>query len=320
MEIPFLGGAYEGRSKSINAQWSVNMFPVFDEQDAKTIIAMYGTPGTELFCETGTVAIVRCMHVMGDYLYAVVGPDVYEIDSDGVATDLGAITTSTGFVSMADNGTQLLIVDSTAYGHIVTVGLLSNITDTDYPVAVSCVFFDGFFIVNVKDTGKIQISKLYDGLIWDALDYATAEAAPDNLVGVGTTRQNVWLFGEESVEIWYNSGNADFPFQRVPGGVIDLGCAAVATITEIEGVLHWLSNKKTVVCNVGYTFKVVSVPGIEYQISTYSVNLLEDAIGWAYFLEGRVFYVVNFPSEDKTWVLELKSGHWHEWRSLVEGI
>lgn len=315
IEIPFLGGAYEGRSKSINAQQSINLFPVFDQNEGKTPIAMYGTPGTTAFSAPATAAIVRGMHVMGSYLYAVVGADVFEIDTAGVATDLGAITTSTGHVGMANNGTQLLIVDGTAYGHIVTTGALADITDGDYPIATDCVFFDGYFIVSVKDTGKIQICKLYDGTTWDALDFATAEASPDALVGIGTTRQNIWLFGEYSIEVYYNAGDPDFPFQRVPGAIIDLGCESATSIAEIEGVLYWLSNKKTVVRGEGYGFKVASVPGIEYQISTYTTT--DDAVGYTYTLEGRTFYVLNFATEDKTWVLDVKSGQWHEWQSLI---
>jgi len=49
MEIPFIGGAYEQRSLSINAQRSINCFPVVDKQDAKTVVAMYGTPGLKYF-------------------------------------------------------------------------------------------------------------------------------------------------------------------------------------------------------------------------------------------------------------------------------
>ena len=315
IEIPFLGGAYEGRSKSLNAQQSVNLFPVSDQQEAKTTLAMYGTPGTVEFTDTGTGAIVRGMHIMGDFLYAVVGADVYEITTAGVATKLGAITTSTGHVGMANNGTQLLIVDGTAYGHIVTTGALADITDADYPVATGCVFFDGYFIVSVKDTGRIQICKLYDGTTWDALDFATAEASPDALVGIGTTRQNIWLFGEYSIEVYYNAGDPDFPFQRVPGSILVIGCESATSVTEIEGVIYWLSNKKTVVRGEGYGFQTVSPPGIDYQLSTYSTT--DDAVGYTYALEGRTFYVLNFVTEDKTWVLDIKSGQWHEWQSYL---
>ncbi len=315
MEIPFLGGAYEGRSKSINAQQSINLFPVLDQQEGKTVIAMYNTPGLVEFCDTGEAAVVRGMHVMGDSLYAVVGSAVHMIDSDGNSIDLGDITTSTGHVGMASNGTQLLIVDGTTNGHIVSEDSLSDITAEGFPKATDCIFFDGYFIVTVYGSGKIQISGLYNGMSWDPLDFATAEASPDGLVGINSTHQNIWLFGETTVEIYYNSGNPDFPFERVPGAILDVGCASVTSVAEIKGVLHWLTNKKMVVRSTGHSFETVSPPSINYQISTYTD--VTDSVGYVYSLEGRTFYVLSFPTGGRTWVYDADTHFWHEWSSIV---
>jgi hypothetical protein len=315
MEFPFVGGSYEGRSKELNAQQSINLFPVIDNQNAKNIIAMYGTPGMADFSSPATTAIVRAMHVMGSYLYAVVGAVVYEIASNGTASSLGSITTSTGYVGMADNGTQMLIVDGTAYGHIVTTGNLADISDGDFPAATNCVFFDGYFVVSVADTGKIQICTLYDGTAWDAADYAVAEAFPDDLVTIIATQSNIWLLGKLSGEIYYNSGNVDFPLARVPGAVVNIGCSAIGSAVLINEKVYWLTNKSTVVRSLGYGFETVSLPGINYQLSTYTT--VSDAIGFTYILEGRSFYVLTFPTENKTWVLDIESGQWHEWQSLT---
>lgn len=314
MEIPFVGGAYEGRSKELNAQQSINLFSVIDNQEAKNIIAMYGTPGMAAFSTTATTAAVRGMHKLGTLLYAVVGAVVYEITSAGVATSLGSITTSTGFVSMADNGVHILLVDGTAYGHLITSGTLTDISDGDFVAATSCAFFDGYFIVTKSATGRINISGLYDGAAWDALDYATAESSPDNLVRVITTKSNIWLLGVTSTEVYYNSGNADFPFARVPGAVVSIGCAAVASAARVEDAVYWLSDKKTVVRTLGYNYETVSTPGIDYQLSGYTT--ISDAIGFSYTLEGRSFYALTFPTHDKTWVLDHGTGFWHEWQSL----
>jgi len=316
IELPFLGSAYEGRSKSLNAQQSINLFPVLDRnEESKSVVAMYNTPGLVEFSDTGTSAIVRSIHVMRDKLYAVVGNTVYEVTTEGVATSLGVITTSTGHVGMATNGTQLLIVDGTDSGHLVVGGVLVDIADTDFPAATDCIFFDGYFVVTVLNTGKIQISKLYDGLSWDPLDFATAEASPDNLVGIGSTQQNIWLFGDHTIEIYYNSGNVDFPFQRVPGGIIDIGCLSLTSLSQIEGVLYWLTDERTVVKSNGYGFEVISTTGINYQISTY--DTVDDAVGYTYTSEGFIFYVLDFPTENKTWVCNAKTFMWHEWSSVI---
>ena len=314
MQLPFVGGAYEGRSKELNAQQSINLFPVIDNQEAKNIIAMYGTPGMADFSAPATTAAVRAMYKFGSLLYAVVGAVVYEIASNGTATALGSITTSTGFVSMADNGVHILVVDGTAYGHLITAATLTDIVDADFPSSTSCAFFDGYFITTKTSTGRIYVSGLYNGATWDALDYATAEASPDNLVRVITTKSNIWLLGVSSSEVYYNSGNVDFPFARVPGAVASIGCGAVASAALVEEKIYWLSDKKTVVRNTGYNYETISTPGIDYQLSTYTT--VSDAIGFSYMLEGRSFYVLSFPTMNKTWVFDQGSGFWHEWQSL----
>jgi len=314
VEIPFLGSSYEGRSKSINAQQSINLFPVYDKE-GKTVIGMYGTPGLLEFCATGK-SVVRRIHIMGDFMYAVVDNTVYRITSAGVATSLGTITTSVGHVSMADNGAQILIVDGTTSGYIVTegsAGTMTKIADADFIAATTCVFFDSFFVVSEAGTGRIWISAAYDGTKWDALDFATAEAVPDELVGIGTTRQNLWLFGGLSTEVYYNSGDPDFPFQRAPGVTLYIGCGSIGSITEIDGRIYWLTNKGTIARNNGYQYEIVSPPAINYQMSGYTRN---NATAFTYTLEGRNFYVINFPTDLKTWVMDLESGQWHEWQSI----
>lgn len=315
MKIPFIGSVAKGVSAFVNAQETINMYVAVDPSSEKAKHYLRNTPGLVEFCDTSNTAAVRGMHVFDDLLYAVVGNTVYEITTAGVASSLGILTTSSGHISMADNGTQLIIVDGTNNGHIVTASTLSDITDGDFPAATSVVFHDGYFIVSEAASGRIWVSKLYDGTSWNGLDFATAEANSDDLVGLGTTQQNIWLLGAQSVEIYYASGNPDFPFDRVPGAIIDLGCASIASIVEIQGHIYWLSDKGTIVRNEGYSYQKISNEFIEYQMSTYSV--VSDATSYTYTLEGITFYVITFPTADKTWVINLSTGMWHEWESEV---
>ncbi len=318
MEIPFLGGAYEGKSKSINAQQSINMFPVYDQNEAKVVRAMYGTPGTVEFSdpEYGNYE-VRAMTVMGSELFIVVREKIYKVSTAGTVSYLSSgkdLSTTSGHVGIASNGTQVLIVDGSVTGRIVTTSTVTSIgAADDFPVAVDCAFFDGYFLVIEKDTGRFQISTLYNGLLWDALEYAHAESAPDDLVGIGVTKKNVWLLGYTSVEVYYDSGNADFPFERVPGAVNAVGCGAVGSIIEIKDRVYWFTDSGKVVRSSGYQFEPISTPTLDYQFSTYGTT--SDAIGFMYTLEGRFFYALNFPTAGKTWVVDTDTGDWHEWKT-----
>ena len=322
MEIPFIGGAYTGYSRNINAQRCVNLFPVIDQQDAKSVLALYGTPGLVEFIDTSKI-IVRGMHEFitdvgaygfGRVLYYVADNTVYSVTYDGnIISTLGTITTNSGNVFMADNGTEVIIVDGTPNGYLITGGVLSAITDTDFPVATTVTYQDGYFIVTANDL--IYISGLYDGTSWNALDFASAEANPDSATRVISNSKDLWIFGTSSVEIFYNSGAADFPFVRIPGAVIELGLDALASAVKINGIIYWLSAERKIVRGQGYQYAIVSTPQIDYQISTYSKT--DDAIGFTYQLLGHIFYVITFPTADKTWVYDVTTSFWHEWSSFI---
>ena len=134
------------------------------------------------------------------------------------------------------------------------------------------------------------------------------------MVAVSSTKQNVWLLGTRTFEVYYNSGNTDFAFARVPGAVANIGCSAAGSPALVKERIYWLTDKGTVVRSLGYSFETVSKRGIEYQISTYGT--ISDAKGFYYTLEGRYFYVLTFPTEGKTWVLDVDTLFWHEWQSL----
>jgi len=313
IQIPFLGGSYEGRSKKINAQQSINLFPVFDNREPKTAIAMYGTPGLIKVLDT-SYSKVRMLNFTRNDLFYVTGVELGKFSEDFTKTPLGTLLSSTGKISTADNGIQLLVIDGGGNGYIATTDSLTAITDPSFPSASHCVFSHGYFVVSEVDSGRFYTSKLYDGFTWDALDYATAETASDNLVGLGSTQKNLWLLGTRTVEIYHVSSNPDFPFDRVQGGSLDVGCGAIGSVVEVEGVLYWLTNKNFLARSSGYGFEHISPSSIDYQFNSYST--ISDANAYTYTLEGRTFYVISFPTAEATWVLDIGSNQWHQWSSL----
>ncbi len=316
MNIPFIGGAYTDWSPNLNAQTCINLFPVIDNKEAKNVLALYGTPGLEaiVYFVSRLGYPIRGMYSLGDYLYVVTINSVWRFASDWSYTYLGALTTYSNNMSMADNGLQIMMVDGVT-GYIITVatGALSTITDPDFPVSTSVTFQDGYFIVTEKDTGYFYISALYDGTSWDSTDKANAEGRSDTNRTIISNTHDLWIFGKRSIEVYYNSGNADFPFERIQGALIDVGCGAASSAIKIGGRLYWLTDQKRVARSQGYQYEFISTPHIDYQFSKYST--IEDAIAYTYTYIGHQFYVLSFPSEDKTWVYDLTTDYWHEWKS-----
>jgi hypothetical protein len=258
---------------------------------------------------------LRCFAAFNDNLYIVIGSYVFQIESDGTITNLGALETGTGEVFMAYNGVEILIVDGSSFGHYIAAGALEDVSIlSDYPEATSCTFMDGYFIVTKKDTGQICISGLYDVNSWDALDYATAEGAPDEAIRVFSTNHNLWVFGSETTEIFYNSGNADFPFTRINGGLIEDGLGAIESVCLINSQFYWMNSRREIVRNVGYQREKISTIHIDTELQGYAT--VSDARGWEYRLDGHIFYVITFPTADKTWVFDVTTEFWHEWSSF----
>lgn len=312
MRIPFLGGSGHARSVSVNATRTVNLYAEMDAE-GKNQIALYGTPGLTRFAETITAA-GRGLYSASGRLFAVVGVSLYEIASDGTATVRGGLATASGAVSMADNGLHLVIVDG-AHGYRLTLAdnTFSQIADADWPAADRIAFQDGYFLLNDSGTGRFFVTSLY-GTEVDALDFATAEGAPDPLVSLICDHRELWLFGETSTEVWYNTGGADFPFARLDGAFIETGCAAAQSVAKMDNAVFWLSADKRgqghVMRAQGYQPQIISTRAVEYAIQGYAD--ISDAVAYTYQQEGHAFYVLNFPTGNATWVYDAATNLWHE--------
>jgi hypothetical protein len=313
MEISFAGGAYETFSKNLNAQQCVNWFTHVDQEGGVSKLSLRGTPGLKDLVDTGSEVEVRGEHKFNNYAYAVVGNQVYRISKDGVKTlCTGNLLTSVNTVSMAAIATQLMIVDGT-FGYIVTGTTITRITDDGfvlYPTTVTSQ--DGYFLVTSQASGRVYISDLNNGLSWDDTVYFNAEGSPDNTLAVFSDHRDVYTFGEETFEVWYNSG-ATVPFDRRPGSSQEVGIGAKHSIAQLDNTLFFLTNKYQAVRLEGNNPKAVSTRSIEYQISKYDRK--SDAIGMGITIEGNAFYVLTFPDADKTWCYNAATGFWNELKS-----
>lgn len=312
MRIPFLGGSGKKRSVTVNASRTVNLYPVVDPE-SKSPVALYGTPGLTRLADT-TAGDGRGIYEASGRLFVVVGATFYEIDANGTATNRGTLESTSGAVSMADNGLHVVCVDgSNGYKFTLATNAFETIADVDFPGASRISFVDGYFLLNEPNTGRFWITSLYGSDV-DALDFATAEGAPDNLVSLIVDHREVWLFGDESTEVWYNAGGSDFPFTRLDGAYIETGCAAAQSVAKMDNAVFWLSQDKRgrghVMRAQGYQPQIISTRAVEHAIHGYET--VSDARAYTYQQEGHAFYVLTFPTADKTWVYDASQNEWHE--------
>jgi hypothetical protein len=122
------------------------------------------------------------------------------------------------------------------------------------------------------------------------------------------------VFGTDSVEVWYDSGAADFPLTRIQGAFNEIGCVAAFSIAKLDNGLFWLGTdargQGIVYRANGYTGVRVSTHAIEYAIAQY--GNISDAIAYTYQQEGHAFYVLTFPTGNATWVYDVSTQVWHE--------
>jgi len=315
MKIPFATTSYQARSLPLSAQQLVNLYTEAAPGDARSPVALFGTPGLVSFGTVGSGPI-RLLHTMADVLYCVSRDQLYRVSSTGTGTLIGTLAGAplTDYpLQAADNGRQLVIVNTgtgRASVYNAETSTLSAINDVDFPRASSVSYVDGYHVFTRPNTGQWFISALEEASSYDALDFATAETYPDNLVRVFVDHREVWLFGTKSTEIWTNTGAADFPFQRISGTVLERGCAAAGSVAKLDNSLFWLADDGIVYRASGYTPQRVSTHAIEFALDGY--ENLADAQAFTYSQEGHGFYVLSFPTDNHTWVYDVSTGMWHE--------
>ncbi len=309
MRIPLLGGHSKRGSLNQDSQTLINLFLEMDSAEKEANIAAHLVPGKVAFSTVGNGPIhglARLSNTKGDFVIAVSGAEVFAVRSDGTSVSMGLITPpSVDSVVMASN--QKVCVICSGEGGWYTDGVtMLQITDDAFYGATSITFLDNFICLIKPDSQAFYISALYDASSYDGLDIALAESNVDNLVSIIADHQELWLFGEQSTEVWYNSGAADFPFARREGALMEVGCAAKHSAVKADNSIFWLGQSphgKGVVYRADqYSPRIISNRGIEYAISR--LTRTDDARAYAYQHSGHTFYVLTFPTDGATFVYD----------------
>jgi hypothetical protein len=322
-EVSLFGIGQYGKSHNVTSQHRLNCYIEVQPGDDRSKVAIYGTPGLDLFTSFGDTPI-RGLYQRTDFLYVVHRGTFYEVNNAGVKTVRGVIGTTSGRVYMADNGTQLMLTDGTLTGGYIynfVTNVFTQITDIDYPGAATVAWQDGYFIVNPPDSQRFYVSALNDGLSWDGLDFASAESNPDYIIAVACDNSNLNLFGPISTEFDTNGGAVDFPFERISGGATEWGCAAVNSIVKYDNTLAFLAKNRmgqVIVARMnGYLPQRISTPELEYVINNYAA--VSDASAFSYMLGGHPMLQINFPTGDASWLYDGLSNCWSQVQSYGIG-
>lgn len=321
MLIPFVGEAYKVQSINLNCQTCINLYPVIDQKGGKEPKALYRTPGLTLFSDDSTHFSTRGLFESNDSLYAVMDDYFYRVDTAGNKTELGRLLTSIGLVDFEANGLQIMIVDGTnQYVYTLLTNQFQTNPSENFPHSVVCAYQDGYGILPKPQSVDWYITDLFDFSIIQALQFTPANTSEDYIVTTVSRSQEVWILKTNSAEVYYDTGNFDFVFERRQTLIFRYGCAAPYSLVRIDNnKLVWLGrneHSQIVVVEVeGYEARVISSEGVNFAFDTYTT--IHDALAFAYESQGHLFYVLTFPTEDRTWVYDFNTEMWHERRSQI---
>jgi hypothetical protein len=158
--------------------------------------------------------------------------------------------------------------------------------------------------------------------VFDPLTFSSVDGSPDGVVAINVDHRQLWVFGTDSTEVWYNAGLANFPLSPIQGAFNEIGCVATFSIAKLDNTLFWLGTdargQGIVYRANGYGAARVSTHAIEYAIAQY--GNLANALAYTYQQEGHSFYVLTFPSANATWVYDVATQAWHERAGWDNGV
>ena len=311
MKVPLFGLGISAKSQNVTAQKRVNMYYEVSKQEDKSKVTAYGTAGTTLLAYFGDTPC-RMLYEFGDFWYAVHRGTFWQVNNAGVKVSKGTIGTTTGRISVADNGTQIMFVDgSKGYIYNTLTDVFSEIVDVDFPLNPTYVtFLSRVFVASFNNTGRFYISDIDNGLAWNALDFANAESSPDYLIAPFNNNGQLVLFGQKTVEFWGVTGASDFPFGNIQGSAVEYGLAARFTVTKFGQGLMFLARNTAGEAKVMYLqgYQLQDVTGHEFANVLNSYSNLAASTAFYYEQDGHPFYELNVGGF--TWLYDGSTKCW----------
>lgn len=315
MRTGLAGASSQQRSKPFNDERSVNLFPVVD-QNGKDGVAMYSRPGNSLITTAGVGPGRGCYTASNGRSFFVSALKLYELNANMTVTERGTLNSSPYLITMDENGNQLAICDGQSlYIFTYATNAFQRVVSANLPSAATVTFLGGYFIVNRSFTsGIFQISALYDGLTWGALDFASAESSPDSLLCVKNVNGQLALVGAKSTEFYSNTGSARFPFTRVNGASISTGTLSAYSVLSLDNSMFLVGRDDNGIGIVyrmqGFNPRRISTEAIELRIQ--SASLPDSFRSWSYQEDGHTFFVLTGGGMETTLVYDLATNIWHE--------
>ena len=334
MKVQLFGVGTKSTSPAITAQKRINCYVEHRHEQDKTSLALVGRPGLDLFVSSSVLGInpSRGMWAVNTLaaplLFTVHSGTLYSVNNAGATNIIGSIASTSGDVSMADDGKYLVLVDGSKgyWYNMQTPGALTLITDGNFTTSPKTVTWqDNYFIVNAGSSRQFQLSQIspsVDPAVWPAIQIGFAQSSPGTLTAVQADHSILNIFGDVYSEFWQDNGTPDMPYGQVPGSAAEFGLASAFSLSKFDNSLTGLFKNKMGAVNVsrlqGFALRKLSDSDMDQILSQYAASDIGQAVGCAFMIGGHPIYLLNVDGTD-TWAYDGLSNVWSEWQSTTGG-
>lgn len=288
-------------------------------EEGKVRFPIYSMPGLDTWVSLSGYGIVRAAIVVGNALYCVAGQKALKIATTGAVTQLGTVG--------GPDLDKLVTMDCNRVGEIgIVVDGFYYVIDTDssdsftsvttnvLPNVIAFCVHDGYGVL-LTDEGTFQLTGVDNATVVSALNSAAASADRDGGNMVAVRNRDLVLFGPNSIELWYNTGDT-FPYGRSSSAVgEDAGCLAPGSVRVFAQTLAYIATDKTVRALDGNTPTRISTHAVERSIESDPNPELITSHAWTY--EGHTRYQIN--GTNWAWVYDATLQRWFEAESYGLG-
>lgn len=320
MRVQLFGIGEKGKSPAITAQKRINCYCETRTDGDRTSLALIGSPGLTPFCTTIGANPSRGMWAVDTIatplLFSVHGNTLYSINNAGTTSVIGTIGTTSGDVSMVDDGTNLLLVDGFKgyYYNVLAPAGLNQIVSGNFPTnPVTVTWQDTYFIVNDGLTNQFNLSANGDPTTWPAIQINFTGTAPGAVQALIADHSILNIFGPKASEFWQDTG-LENPYSPIPGSAQEYGLASPFSLCKYDNSLAGLFTNHMGEVNVsrlsGFRLQALSSMEIDFLLNQYTT--VGDCKAFGYMLGGHPMLYMTFPSAQKSWEFDQASNAWAE--------
>lgn len=299
----------------------VNMYPEPVSQQARSPLLLWNVPGMQSFMDeeaygASSSPLILASTTLG--LYAVrhntTSLDIFSFTEAGSATfestvGVGALADTfptahenTGYLAITYNGgywAYELGSSDAFFGGLVTGGAFSSVGTVAY--------LNGYTVLSERNGRRVEWTDLADPTSRAPLNVKVKEGRSDNVVRVMASQGRLYVMGERSFEVWYNTGQAGpAAFERVPGAVFDVGLRSKALALEYEDRIWFLTDDGAFASLDGISVSPIRSPLLAEALATGTpTNIV------AYEDRGHKFVCIRF-SDRPAVCYDLTTGFFHE--------